>query len=486
MKKIIALILVLVMSFALVACNFGGGDTPGDTNTPTGDTNNGGNKDENTPKPEKVRYEVPANGYEGGEVTIVFYHTMGQNLEPELLTAIERFNEIYPNITVESQKIGGYDDVRDQIKQDLVANSQPNIAYCYPDHVALYNLTGKVVPLDNFIESTITDTTTGGVLGLTQTQIDNFIDGYYAEGTAFDAAGTMYTLPMVKSTEVLYYNKTFFDQHGLKVPTTWDEVGEVAAQIKAIDPNCTPFGYDSEANWFITMTEQYGSNYTSNGEDKFLYNNKVNREFVKKFREWFDKGYFTTQEIYGSYTSTLFTSQGSYFGIGSSAGAAKQVPTKVDGVAPFEVGIAPIPQVNASSPKAISQGPSLCIFDSDDKQEVVASWLFVKFLTTDAEFQASFSKVSGYIPVIERDVLVQAASWYGEWLVSGDPIATAIDVALSQKDAYFVSPAFNGSSKARDAVGALMQYCFTTEATDIDAMILQAFKDSVAECEADA
>ena len=67
MKKIIALILVLVMSFALVACNFGGGDTTDDTNTPTGDTNNGGNGggDENAPKPEKVRYEVPANGYEG-------------------------------------------------------------------------------------------------------------------------------------------------------------------------------------------------------------------------------------------------------------------------------------------------------------------------------------------------------------------------------------------------------------------------------------
>ena len=483
MKKIIALILVLVMSFALVACNFGGGDTTDDTNTPTGDTNNGGNNDENAPKPEKVRYEVPANGYEGGEVTITFYHTMGQALRDELDKAIVRFNEIYPNITIEHSQVGGYDDVRDQIKQDLVADSQPNIAYCYPDHVALYNLTGKVVPLDNFIESTITDSTTGTVLGFTQEQIDNFIDGYYAEGTAFDAAGTMYTLPMVKSTEVMYYNKTFFNQHGLKVPTTWAELEEVCAQIKAIDPACTPLGYDSEANWFITMCEQSGSNYTSNGEDKFLYNNKVNREFVKMFREWFDKGYFTTQEIYDAYTSALFINEQSYIGIGSSAGAAHQVPT---GDNAFEVGIAPIPQVNPSSPKAISQGPSLCLFDSADKQEVVASWLFVKFLTTDFEFQASFSMASGYIPVIEKEVLVAAAPFYGTWLESGKPIPNAIAVALSQKDSYFVSPAFNGSSKARDAVGALMQYCFTAEATDIDAMILQAFKDSVAECEADA
>jgi len=467
MKKIIALLLVLVMSFSLVACDlFGKKDDGG-----------------STPAPEKVRYEVPANGYEGGAVTITFYHTMGQNLRDQLDAAIARFNEIYPNITVEASQVGGYDDVRDQIKDDLVAKTQPNIAYCYPDHVALYNLTGKVVPLDNFIESTIPDAATGGILGFTQEQIDNFIDGYYAEGTAFDEAGTMYTLPFSKSTEVLYYNKTFFKDEGLTVPTTWAELEQVCATIKAKYPESTPLGYDSESNWFITMTEQYGSPYTSIGEDKFLFNNKTNREFVAMFRDWFDKGYFTTQEIYGAYTSSLFTSKTenkAYMCIGSSAGASHQVSSE------FEMGVAPIPQVDPSNPKAISQGPSVCIFDQEDKQEVVASWLLVKFLTTDAKFQASFSKESGYIPVIEKDVLTAAVPTYGEWLNSGAPIATAINVALGETDSYFVLPAFNGSSKARDVVGDLMQYCFTTEAADIPAMIEQAFKDAIQECIADS
>ena len=496
MKKIIALLLVLAMSFCFFACDMlggtnppaGGDQTPGGDETPGGDQTPGGDNtpDDDTPAPEKVRYEVPANGYDGSAVTITFSHTMGEALRNELDGAIARFNEIYPNITVEHSQIGGYDDVRDQIKQELTAGTQPNIAYCYPDHVALYNLTKKVVPLDNFIESTIPDALGGGVLGLTQTQIDNFIDGYYAEGTAFDAAGTMYTLPMSKSTEVMYYNKTFFEANNIAVPTTWDELEAVCAKIKALDPDCTPLGYDSEANWFITMCEQYGSNYTSNGEDKFLFNNKTNREFVKEFRSWFDKGYLTTQEIYGAYTSALFTTEGCYICIGSSAGASHQVPPTVDGEPAFEMGVAPIPQVNPAAPKAISQGPSLCIFDQDNKQEVVASWLFVKFITTDAEFQASFSMASGYIPVIEKEILIEALPEYGNYLNSGKPIPTAINVALGEKDSYFVSPAFNGSSKARDEVGKLMQTCLTTQAADIDAMILQAFKDAVKECEADA
>ena len=492
MKKIIALLLVLALSFCMFACNFGQGNTPDQGNT--------GNDDNNTPAPEKVTYDVPAEGYDGSEVTITFSHTMGQALRDVLDKYIVEFNKIYPNITVEHNQVGGYDDVRDQIKQELTAGNQPNIAYCYPDHVALYNLTKKVVPLDNFIESKIVvDAETGEILGLTDEQIANFIDGYYEEGTVYDAAGTMYTLPMSKSTEVLYYNKDFFAENNLTVPTTWDELEEVCAQIKAIidanpdkyNASSYPLGYDSESNWFITMCEQYNSNYTSATGTKFLFNNKTNRDFVKEFRTWYDLGYFTTQELYGAYTSGLFTNvdptkPSCYMCIGSSAGASHQVPEAVDGKQPFQVGIAPIPQLNKEDPAAISQGPSLCIFDSENKQEVVASWLFVKFLTTNFKFQAAFSMTSGYIPVIEREVLVEAVPAYGTWLESGAAIPTSVAVALQQANAYFVSPAFNGSSKARDQVGELLKTCFTTQTDDIDAMIKQKFEEAIAECIADA
>ena len=67
----------------------------------------------------------------------------------------------------------------------------------------------------------------------------------------------------------------------------------------------------------------------------------------------------------------------------------------------FEVGVAKIPQVNPDNGKVISQGPSVCIFKKDDSQEVIASWLFVKFLTTSVDFQAEFSIASGYVPVLK-------------------------------------------------------------------------------------
>ena len=485
MKKILAIVLLLVLclgTLSMTACDSGRHQATTETPTQPGENNN-----TQTQKP--LEYDVVA--YDGSEVTITFSHTMNATYRGVLDQYIAKFNEMYPNITVEHAQIGGYDEVRDQIKTELTAGNQPNIAYCYPDHVALYNVAKAVVPLNSFINSTIEITDAKGnttIMGLTEAQIADFIPGFYAEGAVFDAAGTMYTLPMSKSTEVLYYNKTFFEQHNLQVPTTWEEMKALCAKILEIDPDCIPLGYDSEANWFITMTEQYGSPYTSAEKGKnFQFNNDTNKAFVKEFRSWYEAGYVTTQELYGGYTSGLFTElagKNSYMTIGSTGGSMHQRPAATDTGYAFEVGIAPMPQVDPANPKAISQGPSLCIFENENPQEVAASWLFVKFLTTDPEFQAVFSMTSGYMPVIQSVDTVPAYKNFLDKADGGDNIqALAVKVGREMSNAYFVSPAFNGSSVARDTVGVLMQYCFVTPTDNVDALLDQAFKDAVIGCQ---
>ena len=468
MKKIVALILTLVLAMSLLtAC--GGKNAL------------------------KGNFEIPEGGYDGSAVTITFYHTMGANLSTVLNLYIEEFNKLYPNITIVHEQVGGYDDVRNQISTELTVGNQPNIAYCYPDHVALYNETKMVVALDDLISSTIQVTRADGTketLGLTQDQINDFIEGYYNEGKQF-GDGKMYTLPLSKSTEVLYYNKTFFNANGLQVPKTWDEMEALCAQIKALNPNSIPLGYDSEGNWFITMTEQNGSPYTSASGDHYLFNNDANKTFIKEFREWYQKGYVTTQTLYGGYTSGLFVNQdaskpSSYMSIGSSAGATHQRPAKgTDGKYPFEVGIATIPQVNADDPKVISQGPSLCIFKDSNPQEVLASWLFVKFLTTNVEFQAEFSMASGYVPVLKSVAQNDAYKAFLDSADGGDNIAAlSAKICMEQEKAYYTSPAFNGSSTARDQVGALLTAAISgNDGGNLDAFINKLFQDAIDECE---
>lgn len=440
-------------------------------------------------------FVIPEEGFDTSkEITVKFYHTMGANLREVLDQYIVEFNKLYPNITIDHKQVGSYDDVRDQIKTEITVGNQPNIAYCYPDHVALYNLAKAVVPLDSIIDSDIEVKRADGTieaLGLSDEQKADFIQGYYNEGAQF-GDGKMYSLPMSKSTEVLYYNKTFFDQHNLKVPTTWDEMEEVCKKIKAIDPDCIPLGYDSEANWFITMCEQYGSDYTSATGDHFLFNNQKNIDFVTRFRDWYQKGYVTTEELSGGYTSELFTMDASeagnsYMCIGSSAGASYQKPDKDEnGNYVFEVAITTIPQVNPDKPKVISQGPSLCIFNKADPQEVLASWLFAEYLATTPEFQADFSMKSGYVPVIKSAAEDEVyKTQFLDKANGGDYIqALSVKVGLQQENAYYTSPAFIGSSVARDQVGLLMQSCLSAkDSGDVAKMIKKAFEDAVAECE---
>ena len=509
-RKLLSLLLAIVVlalpMLAATSCNLGGDTTTTPatttpetttpaTTTPAGDNDETNAGDDDVTTPEENNTIVTPTGKEidlGTEqITIVFYHTMGESLRAVLDKYIKEFNKLYPNITIEHKQFDGYDAVRNQITTEITVGDQPNIAYCYPDHVALYNIAKAVQTLDSYIESidfiTRADGTTE-TIGLTNKQIGDFIDGYYEEGRAF-GDGKMYTLPMSKSTEVLYYNKTFFEANNLEVPTTWDELEAVCAQIKAIDPTCIPLGYDSEANWFITMCEQLGSPYTSATKgNEFLFNNQTNRDFVARFRSWYEKGYVTTQEISGGYTSALFTKDPSetgncYMCIGSSAGANHQIPKNDDGSFKFEVGIATVPQVNADAPKVISQGPSLCIFKKADSKEVLASWLFVKFLTTNLDFLAEFGMTSGYIPVLEN---VTDNPIYAEELnyangYEGLALLATL-VALEQADAYYTSPAFNGSSAARDEVGKLIQFCLIDPSCATPEGILAAFEDAVAAC----
>ncbi|MBR2381458.1 MAG: extracellular solute-binding protein [Clostridia bacterium] len=246
------------------------------------------------------------------------------------------------------------------------------------------------------------------------------------------------------------------------------------------------------------MCEQLGSPYTSAQDgNHFLFNNDTNKEFVKRFADWHEKGYVTTQEIYGAYTSGLFVEQGvnedgtakqrSYMSIGSSAGATHQRPDKVNGEYPFEVGITSIPQANDDNKKVISQGPSLCMFYDKDPEVVEATWLFMKFLTTNVSFQAEFGEASGYVPVLKS---VADDPLYADFLASADGgefiAALSAKVCLEQADYYYTSPAFNGSSDARDAVGELLQAAMvnwkTTPAADRDAMIDRLFSNAVADC----
>ena len=60
--------------------------------------------------------------------------------------------------------------------------------------------------------------------------------------------------------------------------------------------------------------------------------------------------------------------------------------------------------------------------------------------------------------------------------------ALSAKVCLEQANAYYTSPAFKGSSTARDQVGALLTKCLTLYGDDVDAQIKEAFAEAIKKC----
>lgn len=465
---------ITAMAGLLVAtlASCGGGSNTG-TSTNTGTT-------PSTPKPTQTQTQTqkptttPGTTVkpQGGDKTIVFYHTMGEALRTVLDTAVEEFEKAYPGWKVEHAQIGSYDDVKSAVIGDLQAGTTPDLAYCYADHVAQYITTSKVVDLKTYINDP--------EVGYSQEEIADFVQGYYKEGLApnfadYDKYGysqdSMLTLPYSKSTEVLYYNADALKALGYdKAPETWDELWSMCEKALDYYPLCTPLGYDSEANWFITMCEQNGWGYTSAESGKhFLFNNENTLAWLEDLQAKYDEYYFTTQEIYGAYTSGLFTmgpeEGGTIFSIGSSGGAQHQSTTK------FKWGVAPIPGSKLSdgtiNNSAISQGPSICMFKSNTEKEKMA-WNFLKMIL-EPEFQCSFSMTSGYNPVRNSSFEIDE---YADFLTKTDNIvAVTAGIARQMGDRYYTSPAFVGSSVARTQVGAALVNAVTGISTPQKALL---------------
>ena len=463
MKKLIvsltALVLVLAMcTFILVACGSGNGD--------------GGNTTDN------VDYSK----------TIVFYSTQGDALQKITSNAIAAFEAKYPGWKIDHRQPGGYDEVKEKIISDFQGGVQPDLAYCYPDHVAQYLQTGKVIDMTKFINSTDPVELADGTLatvGYSAEELADFVPSYYSEGYAVNFGGyanygftadSMLALPFVKSTELLYYNKSALDELGLPVATTWDQLWAQCEAIVKKFPTATPLGYDSEANWFITMCQQNGWGYTSAEGNNYRFNNENTIAWLTEIRDYYDMGYLTTQEDYGAYTSGLFTKGvndgGLVYCIGSSGGASHQDPAGA-----FEWGIAPIPgSVQADGTtvnySAISQGPSLVMlsagYNVDNVEEKqLMTWLFVKELL-DPTFQASFSIGSGYNSC--RLSTLEVPDYVEHMSDDTNITAVAVKVASTMFDRFYTSPAFKGSSTAREQVGTALVYAIQSQKTPAEAL----------------
>ena len=109
----------------------------------------------------------------------------------------------------------------------------------------------------------------------------------------------------------------------------------------------------------------------------------------------------------------------------------------------------------------ISQGPSMCVFNKDDPQEVLASWLFAQFMLTN-EVQIAYSQTEGYLPVTTK--ALESAEYQDYISRAGEDNDFYYDIKIqaamllkNNVDHTFVTPVFNGSASLRNAAGQMIE-----------------------------
>lgn len=429
------------------------------------------------------------------EITVTYYHANGAALTTVLNKIIEAFEAEYTNITIDAISYGSYTTLRDTIGGAVAAGTTPTAAQTYPDHVAVYNDAGALVSLDAYVNDSR--------YGLSQDELSQFLPGFLAEGTIYDAKGTRYALPFNKSTEIMYYNEDIFAKYSWKVPTTWDEVVEVAEawkatdEYKAVSTNykglVAGMSYDSEANLFITLTQQWGGEYTKFGTDGkglFASFGQVEEDMAKSktalnwYLDQYKAGNIATTGYFGTdYSSDAFKNGQCIMTIGSSAGSSynngqESTATK------FTTGVAAYPQKDLTDGQVIQQGTNVSLFKCNDKQEQLAGWLWLKYMVS-YQSALTWALETSYFP-IRYDVL--NSNEYQDHIKGiqrdkeGNEVgrnltlsAKAKAAGLDQKDWFYTNVAFFGSSVARDEAEALVRAVLYGDTT-IDAAYANALR----------
>lgn len=445
---------------------------------------------------EQNAFAVPDTFDEGREYEITFWAKNDTNKNQVAIyeQSIEDFEALYPGIHVNLRLYTDYGKIYNDVITNIATGTTPNVCITYPDHIATY-LTGSncVAPLDALFADEKYGFG-GSELRYDGPDAEEMIPQFLQE-CAF--GGAHYAIPYMRSTEACYVNKTYVEALGYQVPDvlTWDFVWEVSEAATAKNADGTyrvngqnvliPFLYKSTDNMMIQLLAQAGAGYSTASGDIQLFNDTT-RGILKTVAQHTKSGAFSTFKISG-YPANFLNAGQCIFAVDSTAGStwmgsdAPLVDIDREKLVQFETEVRMIPQLDPENPKMISQGPSVCVFNKDDPQEVLASWLFAQYLLTN-EVQIAYAQTEGYVPVTAK---AQNSAAYQDYLArEGEDNEAhyavklqASKLLLEHTGDTFVTAVFNGSASLRNAAGQLIED--TTKATRRKQTVDDAFLDSL-------
>jgi len=300
------------------------------------------------------------------------------NEGPAFKELIKKFNEQYPNVTINYQSVP-FDQAQNKFKTAAESGSgAPDILRAEVAWVPEFASLGYLYALD----------------GTPLLSDNNFLETPLSSDV-YD--GKTYGVPQVTDTLGLMYNKKLFAKAGIEsAPTTWDEVTEDAKLLKekaGVD------GIYLNAAGYFMLPFMYGEggDLVDTDAQKIVVNSDENVAGIKVAQEMVKSGAAAKPDANDSYGTmmTLFKA--------GKVGMIMNGPWEVANISSdpkfggFEnLGIAPVPAGSAGAGAPVG-GHNYVIYSGMDENKADAAIAFVKFMSS-AQSEAFIADKLGLLP----------------------------------------------------------------------------------------
>lgn len=181
-----------------------------------------------------------------GEISLWF--TYGGRNRKVLLELVERYHAAQDRVRVKATFQGDYFEGLVKLRTGLFVGSVPTVTHVVGEVIPYLVKADALLSLDGVGVETTSD------LDPALAQQGTFVGG---------DRQPLVALPFNRSTPIAYFNKTLFDELGLRAPETWDQMRSVARKLVVRDGGATSrWGFECPIDWWfwVALVGQAGGN----------------------------------------------------------------------------------------------------------------------------------------------------------------------------------------------------------------------------------
>lgn len=393
MKKLITKVVAMttVAAMALTTAGCGSSDNSTESSANGGGTENVIVSTENN----------AAEKSENNEVTeITFWFANGDTVVTYIDEATQRFNSTVgaeKGIHVTAEYQGDYVELHQKLQAAYIAQTAPQLTVLEIGAVGMFAEGGMIEPLDERIAEDGVD-------------MSDFHDGLVYNCYIDDKC---YALPFLRSTSILYMNKTLLEQAGIDTKNieSWDDIAEASEILKE---KTGKYGISMPINyWFHEAFMLTEGGFTVNEDETVCtVDNDVNRKIISYFKDLRDRGlaHLYPYAEYEKMSADLMNQDAAFFF--QSTGGLSQMMAVANELG-FELQTAFIPK--GTQYGVTTGGCNIAMLKGLTKEQQDAAWEYIKYITSTEE-TVEASIVTGYLATrksaLENDKMI---AWYEEF-----------------------------------------------------------------------